>query len=187
MNRLKLYNDNYFYEDLMLKKNPKKTKQIGQLLQIDLSSSSKIFLIDERFLLINLIAMEIFGTQAAKKNWSKKSIANFQLFKNNLSGCQITLQGKQLFNFLDKLVNLIFPHVRNFEGCMESQIMLSKGVTFGLKNLLLSLEFEETSELFNSLTGINITFQTSTQTKKECILILTGLQIPVLEKKLSLF
>ena len=96
---------------------------------------------------------------------AKKSIATFKLREGDTIGYTVTLRGKRMYNFLDKLVNIAIPRMRDFQGLSREAIDEMGNYTIGIKEHTV---FPETSEEdLKNVFGFNITIVTTAKTKEE--------------------
>ncbi|MFT5179935.1 MAG: large subunit ribosomal protein L5 [Candidatus Paceibacteria bacterium] len=106
---------------------------------------------------------------------AKKSIAQFKVREGQLSAFQVTLRGKRMQDFLDKLVNIALPRTRDFRG-LKTNIDAMGNYTIGIKENTI---FPETSdEDLKDVFGISITIVTTTGDKKEAKAFLEHLGFP---------
>lgn len=106
-----------------------------------------------------------------------KSIANFKTRAGDLAGYQVTLRGARMNSFLDKLVNIVFPRVRDFRGINPKAIDEMGNITLGFKEHTVFPETadEEAKDLF----GLAVTITTTAKNKKEAEAFLRHLGIPL--------
>lgn len=108
---------------------------------------------------------------------AKKSIASFKLREGNIIGAKVTLRGKKMYDFLDKVVHIVLPRTRDFKGIKLSSIDSNGNLNLGLKE---HIAFPEISpEKANYLFGIEITVVTSAKTKEEAEALFTLLDFPL--------
>ena len=123
---------------------------------------------------------KIVGQKAAPRA-SKKSIASFKLRQGDIVGYSAILRGKRMFSFLDKLINIAIPRMRDFQGIERTNIDEMGNLTIGIKEHII---FPETSnEDLKDVFGLSITIVTSAKTKKEAEAILEHVGIPFVKKK----
>jgi large subunit ribosomal protein L5 len=111
---------------------------------------------------------------------AKKSIANFKLREGMEIGCKVTLRGEKMYQFLDKLVNIALPRVRDFRGVNKNAFDGRGNYTLGVKEQLIFPEIN-----FDKVTrvrGMDIVIVTTAKTNEEGRALLTGLGMPF-EKK----
>jgi len=108
---------------------------------------------------------------------TKKSIANFKTRIGDLSGYQVTLRGERMRTFLDKLIHIVFPRVRDFRGLSPKAIDEMGNITLGFKEHIVFPETadEEAKDIF----GLAVTITTTAKTKKEAEAFLRHLGLPL--------
>jgi len=148
MNRLQWYYRNIAARDLLYKSQFQNIHEIPQIEKISLNISSKNALIDRKKILPMVAGLEILSGQKLRMTYAKKSIAGFKLRQGQLLGAAGTLRGPLMYSFLDKLVHVVLPKIRDFQGVSES---------FSGGHFLLYPELENHYELFESVQGFNIT------------------------------
>jgi len=108
---------------------------------------------------------------------AKKSIATFKLREGNIIGAKVTLRGKRMYDFMDRLINVVLPRTRDFKGIKLSAIDQSGNLNFGIKE---HIAFPEISpEKANYIFGIEITVVTSAKTREEGEALLRLLDFPL--------
>ena len=107
---------------------------------------------------------------------AKKSIANFKIRKGMPIGCAVTLRGDKMYEFIDRLSNVVLPRVRDFRG-MPSNAFDGRGnYTLGLKDQLVFPEIDYTR--VDKIKGMNITLTTSARTDEEARELLKLMGMP---------
>ncbi len=115
--------------------------------------------------------------QAPAPRQARKSIATFKLRAGDTVGYQITLRGARMNSFLDKLIHIVLPRVRDFRGLSATAIDEMGNITIGLKEHTV---FPETSdEDLKDVFGIAITITTTAKDKKEAETFLRHLGLPL--------
>jgi large subunit ribosomal protein L5 len=117
----------------------------------------------------------ITGQKPAIKR-SKKSIAAFKLRQGMPIGTMVTLRGDRMYEFLDRLVNVALPRVRDFRGVPPNAFDGRGNYTLGLKDQLIFPEVDYAK--VEKTRGMNVTFVTSAQTDEESRLLLQYLGMP---------
>jgi large subunit ribosomal protein L5 len=108
---------------------------------------------------------------------SKKAIAGFKIRENQLLGVTVTLRNEYMFSFLERLINLVLPRIRDFNGLNINGFDKDGNYNFGLKTQLV---FPEISyETIDQVRGFNITLVTTAKTKKEGISLLRNYGLPL--------
>src|SRR5437588_4397021 len=108
---------------------------------------------------------------------AKKSIANFKIRKGMPIGCAVTLRGDKMYEFLDRLCNVVLPRVRDFRGLPPSAFDGRGNYTLGLKDQLVFPEMDYTR--VDKIKGMNITLTTSAKTDEEGRELLLALGFPL--------
>ena len=96
---------------------------------------------------------------------AKKSIAGFKLREGAPIGCKVTLRGERMYEFLDKLVNISLPRVRDFRGVSNNSFDGRGNYTLGIKEQLIFPEIN--FDKVNKLRGMDIVFVTTAKTDEE--------------------
>ncbi|MBC9785265.1 50S ribosomal protein L5 [Heliobacterium chlorum] len=96
---------------------------------------------------------------------AKKSIAGFKLREGMKIGCKVTLRGERMFDFVDKLVSVSLPRVRDFRGVSPKSFDGRGNYTLGLKEQLIFPEIEY--DKIDRLRGMDVTFVTTAKTDEE--------------------
>jgi large subunit ribosomal protein L5 len=118
--------------------------------------------------------------QKAMITRAKKSIANFKIRKGMPIGCAVTLRGEKMYEFLDRLCNVVLPRVRDFRGLPSNAFDGRGNYTLGLKDQLVFPEIDYTR--VDKIKGMNITLTTSARNDEEGHELLKGLGVPLREK-----
>ncbi len=111
---------------------------------------------------------------------AKKSIANFKLREGMSIGCKVTLRGERMYEFLDKLMNVSLPRVRDFHGVSATAFDGRGNYTLGVKEQLIFPEIN--FDKVNKVRGMDIVIVTSAKTNKEAYALLQQLGMPFVKK-----
>lgn len=124
-------------------------------------------------------AAEELGTIAGQKpsiTRARKSIANFKLRAGMAIGCRVTLRGKRMYEFLDRLMNLALPRVRDFRGVSPRAFDGRGNYTLGVRDQLIFPEINYAK--VQKVKGMNICVATTARTDEEARALLTHLGMP---------
>src|SRR5437667_9665681 len=110
---------------------------------------------------------------------AKKSIANFKLRENSPIGCKVTLRGPRMYEFLDRLVNVALPRVRDFQGVAPKAFDGRGNYALGLKEQVIFPEI--TYDKVDKLRGMDVIMVTTAGTDEEARALLTHLGVPFRE------
>lgn len=107
---------------------------------------------------------------------AKKSIANFKLREGNKVGCKVTLRGDRMYDFLDKLMNVALPRVRDFRGISGTSFDGRGNYALGLKEQLIfpEIEYDEV----DAIRGMDIAIITTANTDEEAKAFLEKMGMP---------
>jgi large subunit ribosomal protein L5 len=118
--------------------------------------------------------------QKAIPTIAKKSVSNFKLREGMPIGAKVTLRGDKMYEFIDRLVSVALPRVRDFRGINEKGFDGRGNYTLGVKEQII---FPEISiEKINRISGMDITFVTTANTDEECFELLKALGLPFASK-----
>jgi len=112
---------------------------------------------------------------------AKKSIATFKLREGMSIGCKVTLRGVRMYDFLDKLISISLPRVRDFNGVSKSAFDGRGNYTLGVKEQLVFPEIEY--DRVNKVRGMDIVIVTTANTDEECRALLAQLGMPFKKKE----
>lgn len=119
--------------------------------------------------------------QKAVPTIAKKSVSNFKLREGMPIGAKVTLRGDRMFEFLDRLMTVALPRVRDFKGIREKGFDGRGNYTLGVQEQII---FPEISiDKVNKITGMDITFVTTAQTDEESLELLRSFGLPFTSKK----
>ena len=107
---------------------------------------------------------------------AKKSIASFKVREGHKIGCKVTLRGERMYTFMDKLISIALPRVRDFHGVSPKSFDGRGNYTLGIKEQLIfpEINFDEVVKV----RGMDIVFVTTAKTDKEAFDLLNELGVP---------
>lgn len=107
---------------------------------------------------------------------ARKSIATFKLREGVAIGCKVTLRRKRMYEFLDRLVNVALPRVRDFRGLSPKSFDSKGNYTLGLKEQIVfpEIDYDKTG----AIRGLDITIVTTAKTDEEAKALLAGFNMP---------
>jgi large subunit ribosomal protein L5 len=114
--------------------------------------------------------------QKAVITQSKKDISNFKLRKHMPIGARVTLRGEKMYEFLDRLISVALPRVRDFKGINEKSFDGRGNYTMGVTEQIIFPEID--IDKVNKITGMDITFVTTAHTDEEAYELLKELGMP---------
>ena len=132
---------------------------------------------DNAKLLESAIAdMEKIAGQKAVICRAKKSVANFKLREGMAIGCKVTLRGEKMYEFVDRLINLSLPRVRDFRGVNPNAFDGRGNYALGIKEQLIFPEIEY--DKIDKVRGMDVIFVTTAKTDEEARELLTQFNMP---------
>lgn len=120
--------------------------------------------------------METITGQKAILTKAKNSIANFKIREGMPIGCKVTLRGEKMYEFLDRLVNLALPRVRDFRGVNPNSFDGRGNYALGIKEQLIFPEIEY--DKVDKVRGMDVIFVTTAKTDEEARELLTLFNMP---------
>ena len=120
--------------------------------------------------------LEAIAGQKALVTKAKKSIANFKLREGMNIGAKVTLRGERMYEFMDKLMNIALPRVRDFHGVSDKAFDGRGNYALGIREQLLFPEIEY--DKVEKVRGMEMIFVTTAHTDEECKELLRGLGMP---------
>ena len=118
--------------------------------------------------------------QKAIATYSKKDVASFKLRKGVAIGVKVTLRGDRMYEFLDRLITVALPRVREFNGVKKNSFDGRGNFNLGIKEQIIFPEIN--IDKINKISGMDITFVTSSRTDKEAEVLLKNLGLPFKNK-----
>jgi len=107
---------------------------------------------------------------------AKKSVASFKVRKGMSVGCRVTLRGARMYEFFDRLVNVVIPRIRDFRGLSSDSFDGRGNYTFGIKEQIVFPEIDYDKVV--KIRGMDITITTTAGTDEEALELLRGLGMP---------
>lgn len=107
---------------------------------------------------------------------AKKSIASFKLREGNPIGCKVTLRGNRMYQFLDKLLTISMPRIRDFHGVSRNSFDGRGNYTLGVKEQIIFPEINY--DQVNVIRGMDVVIVTTAKSDKEALSLLEGLGMP---------
>ena len=120
--------------------------------------------------------LETIAGQKAVLTRAKKSVANFKIREGLAIGCKVTLRGEKMYEFLDRLVNLALPRVRDFRGVNPNSFDGRGNYALGIKEQIIFPEIEY--DKVDKVRGMDIIFVTTANTDEEARELLTLFNMP---------
>ncbi|MEC8739119.1 MAG: 50S ribosomal protein L5 [Bacteroidota bacterium] len=154
----------------------KNVMQIPKLMKICLNQGIGKAVSDKKMVDTAVEEMSLIAGQKAIPTYSKKDISNFKLRKNMPIGCKVTLRGDKMWEFLDRLISVALPRVRDFQGISDKGFDGRGNFTMGITEQIIFPEIN--IDKTNTIMGMDITFVTNASSDVECFNLLKKLGIP---------
>ena len=176
MNRLKEKYDKEIVPSLMEKYKYKSVMEVPKLEKIVVNMGCGDATSNSKLLEAAMQDLEIITGQKPVATKAKKSIAGFKLREGQAIGCKVTLRGENMYNFLDKLISITLPRVRDFRGISNKAFDGRGNYTLGLTEQLIFSEIEYDNVV--KVRGMDIVFVTTAKTNEEAHDLLKGFGMP---------
>ena len=161
---------------LVKKFNYRSVMEAPKLEKICLNRGVNGAVTDKKLVDIALDELTTISGQKAMSTMSKKDISNFKLRKNMPIGARVTLRGDKMYEFLDRLIAIALPRVRDFKGVNEKSFDGRGNYTLGVTEQIIFPEVD--IDKVNKITGLDITFVTTADTDEEAFELLKELGMP---------
>ena len=161
---------------LMKRFNYKSIMQVPKLEKISINRGVNGAVSDKKLIDIALDELSTISGQKAVSTMSKKDISNFKLRKNMPIGAKVTLRGEKMYEFLDRLISVALPRVRDFKGINDKSFDGRGNFTLGITEQIIFPEID--IDKVNKITGMDITFVTSGKNNEEAYELLKELGMP---------
>ena len=168
---------------LMKKFSYKTVMQAPKLSKICLNRGVNGAVTDKKLIDVAIDELSNITGQKAVATMSKKDISNFKLRKNMPIGARVTLRGEKMYAFLDRLVSVSLPRVRDFKGINDKAFDGRGNYTLGVTEQIIFPEID--IDKVNKITGLDITFVTTAKTNEEAFELLKELGMPFKNVKKS--
>ena len=176
MNRLKEKYNKEIITSLREKYNYKNVMEVPKLEKIVVNIGCGDATSNAKLLEAAMADLEIITGQKPIATKAKKSIAGFKLREGQAIGCKVTLRGEKMYNFLDKLISITLPRVRDFRGISNKAFDGRGNYTLGLTEQLIFSEIEYDNVV--KVRGMDIVFVTTAKTNEEALDLLKGFGMP---------
>ena len=174
--RLALHYREKVVPDLMQKHGYKTVMQVPRIKKITINMGVGETTTDKKVLDAAVADMAKIAGQKPVVTKSRKSIANFKIRANFPVGCMVTLRGARMYEFLDRLVNVAMPRIRDFRGVSNRAFDGRGNYNLGFKEQIIFPEIDY--DKIDMLRGMNIAITTSAKTDDEARSLLAAFRFP---------
>ncbi len=179
--RLKVSYDKQIVEKLMNKLSVKNKHQVPKIKKIILNMGLGEDASDGKKLKACIDDLALISGQKPIITKFKKSISNFKTRKGSNAGAKVTLRSHKMYEFIDRLVNIALPRIKDFRGLSAKGIDKSNNFSFGIKEHII---FPEVNfDKVDKIRGLDITIVTSSTNKEGAIELLKEFNFPIMSKK----
>ena len=154
--------------------------QVPKIEKICINKGIGAAVADKKLIDVGIEEISTITGQKAVPTKSKKDISNFKLRKDQAIGVRVTLRGDKMYEFMDRLMNVALPRVRDFKGVNDKGFDGRGNYTLGVTEQIIFPEID--IDKVSKIQGMDITFVTSAPTDKEAHALLTEFGIPFKKK-----
>ncbi|MFL2590417.1 MAG: 50S ribosomal protein L5 [Flavobacteriaceae bacterium] len=158
----------------------KNSMQIPRVIKIILSRGVGAAVADKKLVEQAVDELTLISGQKAVPTLSKKDVASFKLRKGMPIGAKVTLRGNKMYEFLDRLISIALPRVRDFQGIKPGGFDGRGNYTLGITEQIIFPEID--IDKVNKISGMDITFVTSASTDNEAKSLLSLIGLPFKKK-----
>ncbi len=166
--------------DLMERLQYKSVMQVPKIKKISINQGLGAAVNDKKLVQAGVDELTLITGQKAVATKAKKSISNFKLREDVPIGAKVTLRGEMMYEFLDRLISVAIPRVRDFRGLNNKGFDGNGNYTLGVKEQII---FPEISiDKINKINGMNITIVIDSNTDEESYELLKAFGMPFISK-----
>ena len=184
--RLKEKYKNEIIKNLMSKLNYKNTYAVPKIEKVVINMGLGADASDQKKIKSSIQDISAITGQHPIVTRFKKSISNFKSRKGASAGLKVTLRNNRMYEFIDRMVNIALPRIKDFKGLKESSCDKFGNFSFGIKEHIIFPEIN--FDKVDSIKGLDVTIVTTSQSKEDTILLLQEFNFPIinnLEKKVK--
>ena len=181
MARLKTTYDKEIVSKLMSKLSLKNKNEVPKINKIILNMGLGEDASDGKKLKACTEDMALIAGQKPIITKFKKSISNFKTRKGTNAGVKVTLRAQKMYEFVDRLINIALPRIKDFRGLSSKGIDKSYNYSFGIKEHIV---FPEVNfDKVDKIRGLDVTIVTSSKSKEGTLHLLKEFNFPIIERK----
>lgn len=163
--------------------NCKSVMEVPKITKVTLNMGVGEAAADKKVLTNAISDIESIAGQKAVMTKARKSIAGFKIREGWPIGCKVTLRSEKMYEFLDRLITIALPRVRDFRGVSARSFDGRGNYSLGLKEQIVFPEIEY--DKIDTLRGMDITISTNAKSDKEAFALLKAFNFPFREKEVS--
>ena len=154
----------------------KNSMEVPRILKISVNQGLGKAIVDKKMIDTGIEELSMITGQRAVATKSKKDISNFKVRRGMPIGVRVTLRGDKMYEFLDRLVAVAIPRIRDFSGINDKGFDGRGNYTFGVPEQIIFPEID--IDKVNNINGMDITIVTSAKTDKEAFALLKEFGLP---------
>jgi large subunit ribosomal protein L5 len=154
----------------------KSSMQVPKIVKICVNQGLGIAITDRKHIDNGINEMTMITGQKAVPTKSKKDISNFKLRKGNAIGVRVTLRGDKMYEFLDRLISVAIPRIRDFRGVSDKGFDGRGNYTLGITEQIIFPEID--IDKVSRISGMDITFVTTAPNDREAHALLKEFGLP---------
>jgi large subunit ribosomal protein L5 len=159
----------------------KSVMQIPKITKVCINKGIGAAVSDKKLVDVGVEELSTITGQKAVPTKSRLAISNFKLRENMPIGARVTLRGDRMYEFIDRLVNIALPRVRDFKGVSDKGFDGRGNYTLGVKEQIIFPEIQ--IDKVNKISGMDITFVTSASNDEESFELLKAFGMPFANQK----
>lgn len=179
--RLKKYYKETIVKEFMADKKYKNVMMVPKLEKIVLSMGVGDAVQDKKKLEAAVNELSLIAGQRAVKTKARISVAGFKVREGMEIGCKVTLRGNRMYVFLEKLIGISLPRVKDFKGVKATGFDGRGSFSMGIQEHLIFPEID--FDKINEVRGLNITFVTNTRSDPDTKLLLEKFNMPFVKNR----
>ena len=179
--RLKEEYNKKIIEDLQKKFSMKNRFMVPKFIKVVLNMGLGLDANDKKILQRCIEDMSLISGQKPVVTKFKKSISNFKTRKGSIAGVKVTLRSNKMYEFLDRLINIALPRIKDFQGLNAKGLDDFGNYSFGIKEHIIFPEIN--FDKVDSIRGMDITLVTSGSDKKSTFALLEAMNFPFDKKR----
>ncbi len=154
----------------------KNVMEVPRIVKISVNQGLGKAIADKKMIDTGVEELTMITGQRAVETKSKKDISNFKVRKGMPIGARVTLRGDNMYEFLDRLVSVAIPRIRDFRGISDKGFDGKGNYSFGVTEQIIFPEID--IDKVNNINGMDITFVTTAKTDKEALALLKEFGLP---------
>lgn len=166
---------------MMKRFNYKNVMQVPKLEKISVNVGIGQATQDAKLLDVAIVELETITGQKAAVTKAKKAISNFKLRQGLPIGARVTLRGRMMYEFFDRLISLAMPQIRDFRGVSDRSFDGRGNYTIGIKEQIIFPEID--ADKVAKISGMDVTFVTTANTDMEAMELLRLFGVPFIKRE----